>query len=227
VQLAAALNATLPRRYYAEPHVEYGVEIDVATMETPEWKDAGDVAAGADRNSGTIEAALSWNPPPPTLTLPFTAAADIVEVRVYNQEGGADLVAAIELVSPSNKDRPAHRDAFTAKCETYLRTGLGLLIVDVVTRRQFNLHDELLDRLGESSSADRDLPLYACAYHPIERDGEVKLDVWVESVSVGAGLPTLPLWLKGGFSLPVNLETAYESARENLRIATPPMKLAE
>ena len=37
-------------------------------------------------------------------------------------------------------------------------------------------------------------------------------------MSVGAALPTLPFWLKGGFSLPVELETTYERTRESLRI---------
>src|SRR5438067_9903110 len=37
---------------------------------------------------------------------------DKYEVRVYEAEGGARLVAAIELVSPANKDRESHRAAF-------------------------------------------------------------------------------------------------------------------
>ena len=42
---------------------------------------------------------------------------------------GATLVAAIELVSPGNKDRPEARLAFAAKCVSYLTRGVGLIVV--------------------------------------------------------------------------------------------------
>ncbi len=44
----------------------------------------------------------------------------------------------------------------------------------------------------------------------VERDGGRVLDVWVEPIAVGQMLPTLPLWLRGGLCLPVELETTYE-----------------
>src|SRR5438105_15541063 len=52
-------------------------------------------------------------------TRPFLTdlpAQDTFEVRVYDEQRGARLVAAIELVSPANKDRPEHRRAFVLKC---------------------------------------------------------------------------------------------------------------
>ncbi len=42
--------------------------------------------------------------------------ADEYEVRVYDARRGRRLVAAVEIVSPSNKDRPEHRRVFVAKC---------------------------------------------------------------------------------------------------------------
>ena len=45
---------------------------------------------------------------------------DRFEVLVFEAEEGATLVAAVELVSPANKDRPAHRRAFAVKCASYL-----------------------------------------------------------------------------------------------------------
>jgi hypothetical protein len=41
-------------------------------------------------------------------------------VRIYDDEANRTLVAAVELVSPSNKDRPASREAFATKCAAYL-----------------------------------------------------------------------------------------------------------
>lgn len=52
---------------------------------------------------------------------------DAVGVVIFSQEGGPQLVAAIELVSPSNKNRSATRRAFVAKMSSYLQQGIALL----------------------------------------------------------------------------------------------------
>ena len=61
------------------------------------------------------------------------------EVRVYDSKSGHRLVAAVEIVSPSNKDRPEHRRAFVAKCAALLQERVCVAIVDLVTSRPFNL----------------------------------------------------------------------------------------
>ena len=76
------------------------------------------------------------------------ARLDSYEIRVYQDLGGAELRAAIELVSPANKDRAGSRRTFAAKCAGYLKHGIGVLVVDVVTARSANLHAELFDVLG-------------------------------------------------------------------------------
>src|SRR5207302_1005280 len=87
--------------------------------------------------------AQSWTDAAP-LVMPAVLPPTF-QVRVFAQEGGAKLVGAIELVSPGNKDRPETRAAFVAKCASYLSQGIGLIVVDVVTTRQANLHNELID----------------------------------------------------------------------------------
>ena len=57
------------------------------------------------------------------------------EVRVFDLKRDRRLVAAIELVTPSNKDRPESRQVFVAKCQSLLRQGVSLVIIDVVTVR--------------------------------------------------------------------------------------------
>src|SRR5205823_3851316 len=112
--IADALNERLlPEGYFAEEHAQLGarVEIDVATFEQ---------TASAPRDGGTATLpARVWTPPAPAMILP-AAFPDSFEVLVFQSEGGASLVAAIELVSPANKDRPAHRLAFSTKCASYL-----------------------------------------------------------------------------------------------------------
>jgi hypothetical protein len=60
------------------------------------------------------------------------------------------LVGVIELVSPGNKDRPAERLAFATKCASYLAQGVSLIVMDVVTNRHANLHNDIM-RLMEAA----------------------------------------------------------------------------
>jgi hypothetical protein len=201
--LAADLNRQLPAGYFAEANVQFGIEIDVAGFEEP-------------GRTGT-EATASWTPPPPVATVPFAVTTDQVEVLIFQQEGGPRLAGAIELVSPRNKDRPLARDAFVSKCLTYLNQSVGLVMVDVVTERQANLHAELMARVG-SGGATAEPQLYASAYRRVERDGQPGLDVWVEELAVGRELPTLPLWLVGSLCLRVAFEETYMRTCDEQRV---------
>src|SRR5581483_6562091 len=176
--IASELNRLLPAGYFAEPNVQFGVEIDVAAFEEP---DAGGPPPGG---SGV------WTAAPPTRTLPFSLLEDVSEVLLFQQEGGPTLAAAVELVSPANKDRPEHREAFVSKCAAYLQQGLGLVIVDVVTGRRANLHRELVARLHPAAGAPSECDLYAVAYRPVRQGGEPALELWEEPLALGNPLPT-------------------------------------
>jgi hypothetical protein len=191
--LSSQLNALLPAGYFAEANVQFGVEIDVAAFEEP----------------GTATPSTGWQPPPAAARLPFEMSGEVVEVGIFSRSGGPRLAGAVELVSPANKDRPLHREAFVSKCVTYLQAGVGLVLVDVVTERVADLHRELLVRLGSSDPGPGPV-LSGSAFRPVQRDGVNVLDVWREPIAVGQLLPTLPLWLRGGLCLPVELEATYE-----------------
>src|SRR4051812_25337281 len=60
---------------------------------------------------------------------------DEYEIRVYDTKRGRCLVAAVEIVSPANKDRPEHRRIFVAKCAALLQQRVSVAIVDLVTVR--------------------------------------------------------------------------------------------
>src|SRR5437773_2439756 len=69
----------------------------------------------------------------PTLTLePQLPNQDVYEVRIYDSRRNRHLLAAIEILSPSNKDRPANRATFIAKAATLLKNNICVSIVDVV-----------------------------------------------------------------------------------------------
>jgi hypothetical protein len=212
--IASDLNAKLPEGYFAEPNVQFGIEIDVAAFEESQQEFANE--------TGVIqlptESQRRWRPPEATQNVPFLPTTESIEVSIFDSETGPILKGAIELVSPANKDRTAHRTAFVSKCETYLRQGIGLIVVDVVTVRQANLPGELLARLTEGKASSAKLNLYAVAYRAIERNGQPSLDIWQEELAIGSILPTLPLWLRGEICLPVDLATTYERTCREQRI---------
>jgi hypothetical protein len=211
--LAADINGRLPEGYFAEGNVQFGIEIDVAAFE-----EAGRTTGSASPPGDGAEGGAAWTPPAPAQTIPLTLLGDTVEVLIYAGEGGPTLAGAIELVSPANKDRPAHRDALVSKCQAYVQQGIGLALVDVVTERTANLHNELLARLATAGAVPSSADLYAAAYRPVERGGQPSLDVWMEPVAVGRSLPTVPLWLRGGLCLPVELEGTYERTCREQRV---------
>jgi hypothetical protein len=212
-------EVVLPAMYYSETQVHIGsrVEVDVATLEHL----APPAARSARPDNGpvaTLEAEV-WAPPEPALVLPGIFP-DEIEVEIFGTRMGKELVAAIELVSPGNKDRSETRRAFAAKCSSYLQLGIGLVIVDVVTDRLANLHDELMALMEQSErfAFPGAAPLYAVAYRPARRDVGDQIDCWPHPVGVGQALPTVPLALRGGPTLPLDLEATYTEARRRSRL---------
>ncbi|HEV3238740.1 MAG TPA: DUF4058 family protein, partial [Gemmataceae bacterium] len=145
---------------------------------------------------------------------------DEYEVRIYDRERGRRLVAAIELVSPANKDRPETRRAFVAKCAFLLLQQVSVIIVDVVTVREFNLYAELLAFLGESdpSLAMPPTSIYAVACRGTIPRRRWLLEGWHRPLTIGQPLPILPLWLTEDFNILLDLEPSYEETCRALRI---------
>jgi hypothetical protein len=160
-------------------------------------------------------AAPVWAPPAPTLELDAVFAAEFT-VLVINVEAGPMLVGAIELVSPSNKARPAARRAFAMKCLNYLNAGIGLIVVDAVTERRANLHDEMARLIvGDAPPFPGTPSIYAAAYRPVRVGDADKVSVWPVPLTVGEPLPVLPLWLREiEHPVRVDLEAAYTEARQ-------------
>jgi hypothetical protein len=184
--IAQQLNQeTLPPGYYAESEISVGpeLEVDVVTMRQ------GDAGA----QGGTAV----WAPVRPKIEAKVDfARLDSYEVRVYQDLGGAELRAALELVSLSNKDREGSRRTFAAKCAGYLQHGIGVVIVDVVTARTANLHEELFDALDAKSRDPAWVSttgLYAVAYRAVTVRKKPRVQAWPETLTLGEALPVMPL----------------------------------
>jgi len=76
--IASDLNAKLPEGYFAEPNVQFGIEIDVAAF---------------DESFSQIECLPmdfdnKWTVPPPSQNVPFRPTDETVEISIFNTEGG-------------------------------------------------------------------------------------------------------------------------------------------
>lgn len=209
-EIMAALNeGGLPPGYFAETQVHFGsrVEVDVATLHEQQ------AAPTSARNGGVAVEAFT------TTQVLFMPAVfpDEIEVQVIQSSGGPTLVGAIELISPGNKDRPEARRAFAAKCLAYLQMGVGLLIVDIVTDRHANLHDELIQLCNQDARYrfPAASPLYCVAYRPGRTDAEGdRIEIRPFPLQLGQALPSMPLALRGGATVAVELETTYTRTRQ-------------
>lgn len=215
VMMVALLRHKLPGGYFAEPRVHSGTsaEIDVATFDND---DGGSLTSGGN---GGVATAL-WAPPHPTLSIATSLPAqDRYEVLVYDQKRNCRLVAAVEIVSPANKDRPESRQAFVAKCVTLLGERVSIVIVDVVTTREHKVYVDLLEAIGHSGVAAHPAPaLYASACR-LTRRSDWLLETWVQPLTIGEELPTMPLWLADDLAVPLELNEGYERSCEILGIS--------
>jgi len=219
MMLVATLFRKLPPGYVAGPRVHLGAyfEIDVASYE--EDVPASFAAQATPEEGGVATAA--WAPPQPTLAVVTDLPdQDEYEVRVYDTRRHRRLVAAVEIVSPANKDRPETRRVFVAKCAALLQQHVSVAIVDVVTTRKFNLYSDLLDLIGHAdpSLAPEAPPLYAAACRWRRGADSWRLETWAHALGVGQPLPTLPLWLTDNLAVPLELEASYEETCRILRI---------
>jgi hypothetical protein len=222
-EIVRQLTTILPAGFRAAPRVYLGspFEVDVSTYDL----DSRDSESGADSGEGGTATITALSP---TLTVEANLLEqDEYEVRIYDVERGRQLVAAIEIVSPSNKDRPDTRELFIGKVASLLQQGVCVSLVDLVSVRQANLYADLLRLLGRTDPAFAATTpnLYAVSLRsrtlhtrkPPKR--KQLLDAWFYPMIVGQPLPTLPIWLTPDLRVMLLLETSYEETCKILAIA--------
>ena len=134
---------------HAEAKAGAPIGIDVATFERDESGSLFEELNGHGGGGVAVATKVYAPPSPPiTCTADFTDP-DLLEVKVYRGGGGWNLVAAVELVSESNKDRDESRETFAVKCASYLKHGVSVVVIDVVTNRSGELHNDLCARLAD------------------------------------------------------------------------------
>jgi len=198
----------LQERFFAEVfHYGEGSEVGGCTAEKLASPSSSKYCTEAD--VVVVEA------PPTTFTM-SSVFPDAMEVLVFQTSGGPNLVGAILFVCPGNKDRPQTRRAFATKCANYLHQVNGLIIVDVVTDKKANMHDELIDLLGlpDTLRFPGASPIYCAAYRPYSTEpARDQIDVCCAPLAVAKPLPRMPLSLRRGPTVMIDLEATYMEAR--------------
>lgn len=215
-EIVRELKSLLPVGFRAAPQVHLGspFEVEVSTYDL----DSRDPDSPATSGGATTKTLLA-----PTYTVETELAdQDEYEVRIYDTERGRKLVAAIEIVSPSNKDRPETRDLLVGKVATLLQQDVCVSLVDLVTVRRANLYAELLTLYGRLDPQLAPTPphLYAVTVRGRKSpSGRTQLDAWFYPIAVGAPLPTLPVWLTPELRVTLPLESSYQETCRILGIA--------
>lgn len=214
VALAAQLNRRLPSEYYALAEQRaIGLIPDVLTLET-----AAGMGPLGSRPNGGGGAVLSLSESPPRVQFDLrrparrrTRTQRLITVRHVR---GDQIVAVIEIVSPSNKATRNEFRSFLDKVIEYIDAGVNVLLIDLLppTPRDPNgLHLALWSELAE---AEIELepgakPLTLASY---VAGSDVR--AFVQTVAVGDPLPDMPLCLDPDTYVPTPLEPTYQSAFE-------------
>lgn len=189
------------------------MEVDIGALE----REAPDQTYGQSKGEGGV-AVATWAPTAPSILLDTELPeTDEYVVNIFTQDEFR-LVAAIEFISPSTKDRPENRQSFVNKCEALLKKDVCVTIVDPVTERTANLYGELLDELAAPRTAVSRSTIYAVTCRGRRSGLRWRLESWEHELAVGAALPTVPLWLSPDFMVPLELEATYEDTCRGLRI---------
>ena len=211
VAIADALNEILPARFFAETQVHLGTRAEADVVEFDNEPSSNGATGGL--------ATATYAPPRPVLTFPGPTEDDVT-VEVRDRDRDARVAAVVELVGPRNKDRDDARRGLAAKMVSYLRIGAGLIVIDVVTSRGGNPHDELATVLNLPAECRLATPtgLSAVAYQPAGPSDENPVRVWFEPLTIGIPLPGMPLAVRGYGFVPVDLETTYTEACQRSRL---------
>jgi hypothetical protein len=208
------LAPLLPEGYQAAPRVHLGsyFEIDIGTFENDD--------ATGQRPQMTGNSGVATLPDAELSLETDTTDVSEYEVLIYDVQQEKRLVAAIEIISPANKDRPVHRNNFVSKCAALLKQGVCVVLVDIVTIRNNNLYLQVLDHfeLTDAEMRQNDEGVYAACCRTRRVEAKTVFDFWRKPLKLGRPMPTLPLWLTEVFSIPLDLEASYEETCRLLRI---------
>lgn len=123
------------------------------------------------------------------------------------------LVAAVETVSPGNKDRLQHVEQLASKIAAFLEAGVHVLLVDLFPpgpcdpRGMHGAVGRWVTDAGVPCEPPPEEPLTLASYRAAESP-----EAFFEHLRVGQPLPDMPLFLDPGHYVDVPLEMTYAAA---------------
>lgn len=216
-RLQDALNdGIMPEGYYALAEQHAGRLIpDILTLNVNSPPNVEDVSLSGPETGGTAVA----DAPPKVRrkhSVQMTAKGRRRSLAIRHVSGHR-LVALLEIVSPSNKDRAASVRDFVTKVVTALEYGVHVLFVDLFPPGRHDphgLHDAVLQHLEEPESPYElppDEPLTLASYA-----ASAVIEMYIEHVAFGASLPDMPLFFLPDRYVEVPLETTYQQAYHSM-----------
>jgi uncharacterized protein DUF4058 len=208
VWLAQLLDWVQPR--LPEGYRAYLGSVPALTVDVPNGRPDMSVRQWptAPVESGSADPAASGSEPDEEAVATFTLDPQ----RAVHIDLHGVLIAAMEIVSPRNKDRPASRERYLGRHAGYLRQGVHLLLIDVLPRPAgFSFADALAANLG---LAQPPCPAPCAVSYRVGEpvpEGTV-LAVWRRPFQVGHALPAIPLALGPEQRVPIDLEYTYKEA---------------
>lgn len=199
-QLLDWIQPRLPEGYRA-----YLGSVPALTIDTPNGRP--DVSVRAWTPPGGSTSATIIEP-----DMQSVAVFTLDPQRAIHIDWRGQLIAAVELVSPRNKDRPTARERYLGRYVGYIHRGVHLMLIDALPRpADFSFADSLAASLS-FEQAPCPAP-YAVSYQVGEPvpEGTI-LGVWRRPLRIGEGLPTIPLALAVNLSVPIDLEHTYSEA---------------
>jgi len=202
IALSNALNnGLLPAGFFAlAEHSTPPIVPDVVTLTTPN-NPPGKLPRRANTAGGGLAVASH-----PTSIIATAVGKSIVRANprriVVQHARNRQIVAVIEIVSPSNKSSKQEFAKLVGKTVQLLEQGIHVLLVDAFppTRRDpKGIHAAVWkDLTGESFTPPDDRPLTVASYVAL---GDNTFTAYVEPIKVGARLPDTALFLTSATSL--------------------------
>ncbi len=190
------------------PLLAVGAPVDRLDVGVRSWS-----AAEATRLPGPAGGETSPSPVEPDEEI-AVATLD-PETAVYVERQGR-LIAAVEVISPRNKDRPIARSAYLARYLGYLLEGAHLVLIDVHRRPAgFSFADQIAAELHlEQPSVPPPMAVSYRVGEPAATGGRL-LAIWRRPMTVGDTLPPIPLPLTSEQEVTLDLDQTYARAAED------------
>ncbi len=222
-RLYDALNGgAMPDGYYAMLESATGEVVpDLVALHAPAPHASGSVA---EPGGGGL--AVATAPPPVAQRRELNGAARTRVQRKYlavRRDDDGRLVGLIEIVSRSNKDRPASVAQFVGKVVSAVEAGVHVLVVDLyppTPSAPDGMPGEIGAEWGDDYTLDPATPLTLASY--VADDPPV---AYLQPLAVGDDLPDMPLFLDPGHYVNVPLSATY--AENVARFPTPLRRLLE